>query len=62
MVILPAIDILDGNAVRLYQGNYNTAERVALDPVLAAKEFEAAGAKYLHLVDMTGAKSGKPDG
>jgi phosphoribosylformimino-5-aminoimidazole carboxamide ribotide isomerase len=62
MVILPAIDILDGKAVRLYQGDYNTAERVALDPVLAAKEFEAAGAKYLHLVDLTGAKSGSPDG
>lgn len=62
MVILPAIDILDGKAVRLYQGDYNTAERVALDPVLAAKEFEGAGAKYLHLVDLTGAKSGKPDG
>ena len=62
MVILPAIDILDGKAVRLYQGDYNTAEKVALDPVLAAKEFEAAGAKYLHLVDLTGAKSGAPDG
>ncbi len=62
MVILPAIDILDGKAVRLYQGDYNTAERVALDPVVAAKEFEGAGAKYLHLVDLTGAKSGKPDG
>lgn len=62
MVILPAIDILDGKAVRLYQGDYNTAERVALDPVLAAKEFEGAGARYLHLVDLTGAKSGKPDG
>ncbi len=62
MVILPAIDILDGKAVRLYQGDYNTAEKVALDPVLAAKEFEVAGAEYLHLVDLTGAKSGKPDG
>ncbi len=62
MIILPAIDILDGKAVRLYQGDYNTAERVALDPVLAAREFEASGAKYLHLVDLTGAKSGKPDG
>ena len=62
MIILPAIDILDGKAVRLYQGDYATAERVALDPVLAAKEFEAAGAKYLHLVDLSGAKSGKTDG
>ena len=62
MIILPAIDILDGKAVRLYQGDYATAEKVALDPVLAAKEFEAAGAKYLHLVDLSGAKSGKTDG
>ena len=62
MIILPAIDILDGKAVRLYQGDYATAERVALDPVLAAKEFEAAGAKYLHVVDLSGAKSGKTDG
>ena len=62
MIILPAIDILDGKAVRLYQGDYATAEKVALDPVLAAKEFEAAGAKYLHVVDLSGAKSGKTDG
>ena len=62
MIILPAIDILDGKAVRLYQGDYATAERVALDPVIAAKEFEAAGAKYLHIVDLSGAKSGKTDG
>ena len=62
MIILPAIDILDGKAVRLYQGDYATAEKVALDPVIAAKEFEAAGAKYLHLVDLSGAKSGKTDG
>lgn len=61
MIILPAIDILDAKAVRLYQGDYATAERVALDPVTAAKEFEAAGAKYLHLVDLSGAKSGKTD-
>ena len=62
MIILPAIDILDGKAVRLYQGDYATAERVALDPVLAAKEFEAAGAKYLHVVDLSGARSGSTDG
>lgn len=61
MIILPAIDILDAKAVRLYQGDYATAERVALDPVTSAKEFEAAGAKYLHLVDLSGAKSGKTD-
>lgn len=62
MIILPAIDILDGKAVRLYQGDYATAERVALDPVEAAREFQEAGAKYLHVVDLSGAKSGKTDG
>lgn len=62
MIILPAIDILDGKAVRLYQGAYETAEKVAEDPFLAAKRFEEAGAKYLHLVDLSGAKSGNTDG
>ena len=62
MIILPAIDILDGKAVRLYQGAYETAEKVAQDPFLAAKGFEEAGAKYLHLVDLSGAKSGNTDG
>ena len=62
MIILPAIDILDGKAVRLYQGDYATAEKVAIDPVIAAKEFEAAGAKHLHLVDLSGARSGNTDG
>ena len=62
MIILPAIDILDGKAVRLYQGAYETAEKVAEDPFLAAKRFEEAGAEYLHLVDLSGAKSGNTDG
>ncbi len=62
MVILPAIDILDGKAVRLYQGAYETAERVAEDPFCAAKGFEAEGAEYLHLVDLSGAKSGRAEG
>lgn len=62
MVILPAIDILDGKAVRLYQGDYGTAEKVAADPIEAAARFEAAGAKYLHIVDLSGARSGKADG
>ncbi len=62
MIILPAIDILDGRAVRLYQGAYETAEKVAEDPFLAAKKFEEAGAEYLHLVDLSGAKSGSTDG
>ncbi len=62
MIILPAVDILDGKAVRLYQGDYGTAQKVASDPIEAAKEFEKQGAKYLHLVDLSGAKSGKAEG
>jgi len=62
MIILPAVDILDGKAVRLYQGDYGTAEKVASDPIEAAKEFEKNGAKFLHLVDLSGAKSGKAEG
>lgn len=62
MIILPAIDILDGKAVRLFRGDYNTAEKVASDPFDAAKEFENGGADYLHLVDLSGARSGSADG
>jgi phosphoribosylformimino-5-aminoimidazole carboxamide ribotide isomerase len=61
MIILPAIDILDGKAVRLFQGDYNTAEKVAGDPFEAAKSFEEAGAEHLHLVDLSGARSGSAE-
>lgn len=56
MIILPAIDIKGGICVRLYKGDYQTAEKVAEDPVETAKAFEAAGAKWLHMVDLDGAK------
>lgn len=59
MILLPAIDIKDGNCVRLYKGDYSTAHKVADDPVETAKAFEHAGAKWLHLVDLDGAKDGK---
>ncbi len=62
MIILPAIDILDGKAVRLFRGDYGTAEKVAADPFEAAKEFENGGAEHLHLVDLSGARSGNADG
>lgn len=60
MIILPAIDIKDGKCVRLFQGDYSTAEVVAEDPVETAKSFAAQGARWLHMVDLDGAKSGKP--
>lgn len=59
MIILPAIDILNGQAVRLYQGDYNKKEVVAEDVFDVAKYFESLGADYLHLVDLDGAKVGE---
>ena len=58
MIILPAIDIIDGKPVRLYQGDYDKKEIVAEDIIETAKSFEDMGAEYLHLVDLDGAKSG----
>lgn len=59
MKIFPAIDLLDQKVVRLYQGDYQQKEIFGDDPVAFAKAFEQAGAKYLHLVDLDGAKAGK---
>lgn len=58
MIILPAIDIIDGQAVRLYKGDYNKKEVVGKDIVTIAKEFKDLGAEYLHVVDLDGAKEG----
>lgn len=58
MVILPAIDIKDGECVRLYQGEMSTAEKVAGDALETAKSFKAAGAEWLHMVDLNGAVQG----
>lgn len=60
MIILPAIDILGGKCVRLTKGKYDTAEKVAADPIETALEFEADGAEFIHLVDLDGARFGKP--
>ena len=62
MIILPAIDILDGQAVRLFRGDYNTAHKVAADPVETALRFKSEGAEYLHVVDLSGARDGKTSG
>lgn len=59
MIILPAIDIKDGNCVRLFKGDFNTVEKVAEDPFMTAEGFKKAGAKYLHMVDLDGAKDAK---
>lgn len=59
MIILPAIDIRGGKAVRLYKGDYDKEEVVDSDVVKRAKEFENLGAEYIHIVDLDGAKEGK---
>lgn len=59
MIILPAIDILDGKPVRLYKGRYEEKTQVGESVAELAKRFEAAGADYLHLVDLDGAKDGR---
>ena len=61
MYVLPAIDILDGKAVRLAKGDYAQVTVYNADPVEQAKAFEDAGATWLHMVDLDGAKSGNAD-
>ena len=56
MILFPAIDIKDGCCVRLIKGDYATAHKVANDPLETAKAFEAAGAEWIHMVDLDGAK------
>ncbi len=60
MIILPAIDIKDGNCVRLFKGDFNTVEKVASDYLETAKGFEEKGAEWIHMVDLDGAKEGRP--
>jgi len=57
MRIIPAIDIIDGKCVRLSKGDYSTKKIYSENPLEVAKQFEAHGIKYLHLVDLDGAKS-----
>lgn len=59
MIILPAIDILGGECVRLFKGEYGSARKVALDALETVKSFEKSGAEYIHTVDLDGAKDGK---
>lgn len=57
MRIVPAIDIIEGKCVRLSKGDYDTKKVYNENPLEVAKEFEAHGIQYLHLVDLDGAKS-----
>ena len=58
MQIFPAIDLRGGQVVRLYQGDYDQMTVYGSDPCAVARDFLAAGAKYLHVVDLDGAKDG----
>ena len=58
MQIFPAIDLSGGQVVRLYQGDYDKMTVYGADPCAVAQDFIAAGAKYLHVVDLDGAKDG----
>jgi len=61
MYLLPAIDILDGRAVRLAKGDYDQVTVYNDDPAAQAQVFEEAGAEWIHVVDLNGAKSGLPE-
>ncbi len=58
MIILPAIDLKDGKCVRLYKGDFATVHQVAEDPLATARIFKEAGAAFIHMVDLDGAKDG----
>lgn len=60
MILLPAIDVRAGKAVRLTQGDYDRETRYDDDPVDAARRWADGGAEYLHVVDLDGAKAGRP--
>jgi phosphoribosylformimino-5-aminoimidazole carboxamide ribotide isomerase len=57
MILIPAIDIIDGKCVRLSKGDYNTKKIYNKNPLEVAKSFEEVGITHLHLVDLDGAKS-----
>ena len=56
MLVIPAIDLKDGQAVRLYKGDYDQKTIYSTTPETIARGFEAMGARYLHVVDLDGAK------
>ncbi len=59
-LVLPAIDLLDGQVVRLSQGRYDAVTVYQTDPKAVARQFEQEGAEWLHVVDLNGAREGEP--
>jgi phosphoribosylformimino-5-aminoimidazole carboxamide ribotide isomerase len=60
VILYPAVDILDGQVVRLAQGDFERSTTYASEPLDVARKFAAAGARWLHVVDLDGARSGEP--
>lgn len=60
MEVIPAIDILDGQCVRLYQGDYERSQVFNDNPLVVAQDWADQGATRIHLVDLDGAREGKP--
>ncbi|HEY8625888.1 MAG TPA: HisA/HisF-related TIM barrel protein, partial [Solirubrobacteraceae bacterium] len=60
MILYPAIDVRDGHAVRLLRGDYEQETVYDADPAEAARRWAAEGARYLHVVDLDGAREGRP--
>ncbi len=60
MLVIPAIDLLGGKCVRLYQGKFDEATHYSDDPAGMAKRWQDAGADWLHVVDLDGARAGQP--
>ncbi|HMU80619.1 MAG TPA: HisA/HisF-related TIM barrel protein, partial [Microthrixaceae bacterium] len=60
MDLYPAIDLLDGRCVRLYQGDYDRSTVYGDDPVAQALAFQSEGAPWVHVVDLDAARTGEP--
>jgi phosphoribosylformimino-5-aminoimidazole carboxamide ribotide isomerase len=58
--IIPSIDLREGKVVRLKQGDYGRQVNYHVDPLETARRFAAAGARWMHIVDLDGAKEGRP--
>lgn len=61
MNVIPAIDLIEGRCVRLFQGRFNEQTVYDKDPAALAREYEAMGFRNLHIVDLDGARSGRPE-
>lgn len=60
MKLIPALDLLDGNVVRLHKGDYNAVTHYSSDPLQSALKLKDLGFQFIHIVDLSGAKLGKP--